>query len=386
MPLLHQLLMHSKPSVEQLHIYADRWRTGESTAREVWQDLPSLRELFVCRSSVPTDHLVAPNLVHLALEQGGYDPTIESTLNTLRGCPLLETLLIVHLSGYSDRTRDHSPVSLPYLRGIELGAPEVHSGLITHLQFPPNVAVGLRTLFAPDICGEITPFVMATMQHILRRVDIRCITLTAPLSQHQLYLVRFEWPVGSLEIMIFCTGHAQLRDIFFGQGGVLFSHSPHIENVRELHVVGCPFDDHRGLDHISVAMPNLVSISFFNCFGRYMFGSLLTPIPIDPSPPPLPHLKHIMVLGQELGLTEMAKARRDFGVPLKTVAIGRGLGWFEYDHQEDYPALEKLVDDLWIGCPTEIVEWGTENEILNVWSASEAPGPVSPNVNLMVLD
>ena len=257
---------------------------------------------------------------------------------------------------------------------------------MTHLQFPPNVAVGFRELITHSICGEIAPSVMATTQHVLRSVNICRITLAAPPSPHQhLYLVRFEGPGGSLEITIFSADHGQLEDIFFGQGGVLFSHSPRIENVRELHVVGCPFDDNQRLDHISAAMPNLVSISFFNYFGCYMFGSLLTPTPTDPSSPPFPQLESIMVLGQKSGLTEMVKARRDFGVPLKAVVIGRGFEVFEYDHREDYSALEGLVDDLRIGCPTEIVEWGTENEILNIWSVSEALGPVSPNVNPMAL-
>ena len=366
-------------------MHTDKWRAEEPAAREIWQDLPSLRELFVCRYSIPIDHLVAPNLVHLALEQGGYDPTIKSTLDMLRGCPLLETPLVARSKGYMDQNRGHSPVSLPHLRVIELGVSEVHSWLIIHLRFPPNVAAGFRGLFPRSICGQITPSVMATMQHVLRGVDIRRITLAAPPSfpRHR-YLVRFEGAGGSLEITIFCADSAYHRDILFGQRGVLFSHSPSLESARELHIIGCLFYDHRGLDHISAAMPNLVSISFFNCSGRYMFGSLLTPIPIDPLPPPLPYLESIMVLGQEKGLTEMAKARKDFEVPLKTVVIGRGPEELEYEHLEDYSALEELVDDLRIGCPTEIVEWGEENEILNIWSTSDAPGPVSPNANLMV--
>ena len=383
-PLLHRIFMDSKPSVDQVYIYINEQRGEESAEREVWQDLTSLRELFVYRYSIPIDHLVAPNLVHLALEEGGYNPRLKSTLDMLRGCPLLETLLIVHLSDYSDRTRGHSPICLPHLRAIELGASEVNSGLITHLQFPPNVAVGFRGLGAHAICGEIAPSVMATMQHVLRRVDIRCITLTASPFLRQLYLVRFEGLGGSLEITILCEGgDAQLRDISFGERGVLFSHSPRIESVRELHIIGLSFDDNRRLDHISTAMPNLISISFFHCFGLHVFGSLLTPT--DPSSPPFSRLECIMVLGQDSGLTEMAKARRNSLVPLKTIVIGRGLEEFEYKHLEDYSALEELVEDLRIGCPTEIVEWGTENEILNILSTSKTPGPVRPNWNLMVL-
>jgi len=85
-----------------------------------------------------------------------------------------------------------------------------------------------------------------------------------------------------------------------------------------------------------------------------------------------------MVLGPESGLGAMAKARRDCGVPLKTLVIGRGSGEFEYHRAWDYTALEELVDELRTGCPTEITEWGSENEILNIWSTIEIPCPVSP--------
>ena len=76
----------------------------------------------------------------------------------------------------------------------------------------------------------------------------------------------------------------------------------------------------------------------------------------------------------------MAKARRDYGVPLKTLVVGRGPRRFEYEHLEDYTVLGELVGDLRIWCSTEVLEWGTENEILNIWSTAEFPGPV-----LMVL-
>ena len=64
-----------------------------------------------------------------------------------------------------------------------------------------------------------------------------------------------------------------------------------------------------------------------------MFGPLT---PTDPSSLPFPHLERIMVSGQESGLREMAKARRDFGVPLKTVGIGRGPRGSKCGHPEDY--------------------------------------------------
>ena len=79
------------------------------------------------------------------------------------------------------------------------------------------------------------------------------------------------------------------------------------------------------------------------------------------------------------------KARRDYGVPIKTLVVGRGSGGFEYDHLEDYTALEEFVDDLRIGCPTEVLGWGSENEILNFWSAIPSACPVSPLYGKLVI-
>ena len=76
---------------------------------------------------------------------------------------------------------------------------------------------------------------------------------------------------------------------------------------------------------------------------------------------------------------EATKGRRDYGVPLKTLVVGRGPRRFEYEHLEDYTVLGELVGDLRIGCSTEVLEWGTENEILNIWSTAEFPDPVSPS-------
>jgi len=224
------------------------------------------------------------------------------------------------------------------------------------------------------------------MQHVLKRIDIRSITLAVgSLDPHGSgwLLIRFEGPSGSLEI----TPYRPSTDIgiweaFFGPNGVLFSHSPRVENVRELHITGCYFEGGRELHHIHAAMPNLVSISFFRCDGPHLFG-LLTPT--NPSSPPFPRLERVMVLGPELGLIKMAKARRDCGIPLKTLVVGQGPRRFEYDHLEDYTALGELVDNLHIHCPTEVLEWGSENENLNIWSSVKIPGPVSPsNGTLMV--
>ena len=353
--------------------------------REIWKEFPSLQELFVYRCTIPIDQLTAPNLIYLALEHTvyGQDVTVQSILDMLHGCPLLETLLIANSCTHQNRTRDHSSVSLPHLRSIELGSGEVHSGLETYLQFPQRVAAGFRML-TTDARGDVPPATISAIQHMLRRIEVYYITLAIPSHpQGLLYLrIRFEGLQGSLETTIYCVDHARVRKILFGSRGILSSLSRRIENVRELHIVGCVFEGDQGLDQVSATMPNLVSISFFDCEGPHVFG-LLTPT--DPSSPPFPHLERVMVLGSELGLGGMAKTRKDCGVPLKTVVIGRRLGGSEHGHQEDYAVLGEFVGDLCIGCPTEIVEWGAESEILDAWSTIKDLGPVSPNGDLIML-
>ena len=392
-PQLHQLFIPSGPFVEQLHILCEDQSMQESREEiphEFWQDLPSLRQLFVRQYSIPLDQLSAPNLVHLTLEgpicRRGAPLQSILILNTLRGCPRLETLLISDSrGGYENLTGDYSLVSLPHLRSIELGTFEVYSDLVTHLQFPPNIAAGFRLLRASEVCGYIPLAMMATMQHVLKRVDIYSITLAIPPfpQDNPDLLIRFEGLQASLEMTAYADTYEKLRDVFFGPKGVLSSHSPRIEDVKELHIIGCPFVDSRVLDHFDAAMPNVVSISLFDCEGPDVFGPLT---PTNTSPPPFQHLERIMVLGSESGLGGMVKARRDHGVPLRTLVVGRGSGEFDYNHVEDYAALEEYVDELRTGCPTEIVEWGSENEIFNLWSAAQIPCPVCPFYeNLMVL-
>ena len=385
-PLLHELFTSSRPSVERLYVRCQKrsgWRPNERTAH-VWQDLPSLRELFVCQYSIPIDQLTAPNLVHLALEEAGFrrEVTVHSILDALRGCPRLETLFISHSHVTQDPTRDPSPVSLPHLRSIELGADEVRSGLMAHLRLPSNIAAGFRMLPTTEIYDDVPPTVLATIQHVLGRINIYCITFAAPPHPEEDFdlLVRFEGSGASLEITTYAETYEEVRAIFFGRRGVLFSHSPRIENVRELHIIGCRFVDGQALDHVSAAMPNVASISFFHCREPQIF--LLPPASLPP--PPFPHLGCIMVLGPVSGLRGMTNTRRDAGVPLKTLVVGRGFEGFEYDHLEDHPLLGEFVDELHIECPTEVLEWGTENEILNIWSTVGIPAPVSPNLKLMV--
>jgi len=84
--------------------------------------------------------------------------------------------------------------------------------------------------------------------------------------------------------------------------------------------------------------------------------------------------------------SDRAAKRRDCGIPLKTIIVGRGPSGFEYDRLEDYTELGQLVDDLRIGCPTEISEWETGNEILVTRLAIEVSDLASPNDHLEVLD
>jgi hypothetical protein len=405
MPLLWKLLAFSSPSVERLHIHAEKpieWRDEIQAAHSLWQDLPSLRELSLSRVYILPNQISAPNLVHMALEntRGRQEVSVQSILGLLCGCPLLETLFIVY-SGVrpQDLTHSHFPVSLPNLHAIELGPDEVHSGFMVYLQFPQNAAVGFRELPVTDVCGGIPSTVMATVQHVLGKIVIRRITLAIP--QHlrgNNFFIRFEGLQGSLEIT---AGPIGTYTSLFGSGGVLFSHSFGIEKTRELHIIGFGFHDWEWFDHgegwfyVSAAMPNLVSISFFRCKGPHMFGPLT---PTNTLSPPFPYLEHVMVLGPGPGVRGMAKARKDYGVPLKTLVVGRrpkgfvgdledyaGVGKVRNDYLEDYAGVGEFVDDLRVGCPTEIVEWGIGNEILNIWSTIGVPGPVSPNQNVMTL-
>ena len=386
-PSLHRLLMFSRPFVERLHIRCEKktgWGPNDQNPHEIWQDLPSLRELFVCQYTIPVAQLSAPNLAHLALQEpahGRVRVTIESILGMLRGCPLLETLLISCSNIDQWPTGDHPPVSLPRLRAIEFGVDEVRSGLITHLHLSPGVAVGFRDLSKAEVCGNIPPAALATMQYVLGRFDIHCVTLavfSSARGDHDL-LIRFEGLRASLEITAVVATLTELRNVLFGQTGVLFSHSPRIRNVRELHIAGYSFLDDQDLSHIGTALPNLVSISFFRCKDPHMF-LLLTHT--SRRSPPFPRLERIMALCPKLGLRRVVKKRRDCGVPLKTLVVGREPNEIGNGRLEDYAALGEFVDDLRIGCPVEISDWGAENEVLNIWSNIGIPRPVSPNRSL----
>ena len=388
-PSLHQLFMFSRQSVERLHLRPQKrigWRPTSQKPHEIWRDLPSLRELFVCQYTIPVAHFNAPNLAHLALQEPGYERAlaVESILGILRGCPLLETLLISSSRVEQQPTGDHRPVSLPCLRSIELGIDEVRSGLVPHLRLSPDIAVGFRDLSPVELCGDV-PSAIVAMQHVLGRFDIRCITLivSSPPRGDLDLLIRFEGLQASLEITTYAGSPAVLWDTLFGQRGVLFSHSPRIGNVRELHIGGCPFFGGQDLRRVGAAMPNLVSISFFHCEDPHV---ILLPSHTNRPSPPFPRLERIMILGPESGLRGVLKTRKECGVPLKTLVVGWESGnGPANDGLEDYASLGEFVENLHIGCPVEISEWGIENEVLNLWSNIDVPSPVSSNRNLVGL-
>ena len=370
-PRARQLLISCKPHLERLHIYALKnlqWETLGRAMDGVLQGLSSLRKLFISRYPLLMDQLAAPNLVHLALDRTNYRPHITPVLNVLRRYPLLETLLLIGFFTFDsyDPALSHSPVCLPHLRSIEVGVHEIRSGLITYLDFPKSITAGFRNMDLAYVWGDIPRAPMAAMQHVLRSVDIYRITLSIALNDldQVVTLVRFEGSQRSLEMTIGGIFPARLPDLF-GPQGILFSHKPRIADVRELHIFDFRFDDYGELRNLNEAMPNVVSISFFNCTGSHMSGLLA---PSHRSSPPFPHLERVMVLGSASELEEMAWGMRDLGVRLKTLIIGRRPGDLECDRPEDHTALEGLVNDLRVGCPAEILEWAVGNEIVGIWS------------------
>ena len=381
-PPLCRLLTFSRPSVERLHISVTRsevsdWELPERPMDGVWQDFSSLRELFIFRYRIPIQELTAPNLTHLALEdvfRNREDNAVQSILALLRRCPLLETLLLNHQGSLlQDASPDYTPVRLPYLHTIEMGRYEVLSGLVTYLDFTQNVAAGLRMMLQRDVCDDAPPVVVATIQHVLRRVDIRCITIATspPFELDKGFFTRFEGLQGSLEITL-SSQELVSNDTLSGPGGVFFSHGASIEGVRELHIVGFPFDEVEDLGYICAAMPNVVSISFFNC--SEIIPGLLTPN--HHGSLPFPHLERVVLFGPEAELGQVLGRRKELGVPLKTLVIGRGSRDFEYDWG-DYTGLDDFVDEMRAECPMEILDWGVGNETEYIWSTASDPKCVS---------
>lgn len=66
---------------------------------------------------------------------------------------------------------------------------------------------------------------------------------------------------------------------------------------------------------------NLTSISPRHYDLRCLFVILA---PKGTSSPPFPHLERVMVLGLEAGSEEVTGRKKNLGVPLKTLVLGRG--------------------------------------------------------------
>ena len=376
---LHKLFSLPMESMERLHIYS-RWalrREGEEQRTDsVWQHLLSLRELFVCRFSVPIGQFTAPNLIHLALENVGdrRDVTTGSILDMLRGSPLLETILIIrYRTSLQETTLDHTPVSLPNLRSIDLGRYEVCSGLITYLRFPQTVAAGFRSLEESDVFGDsIPPMVMASSRHVLGETDTHTfIIASAAPHPYDASLIRFERANGSLEITLQLWFDGEVS-AFFGDYGGIISSAPRLDNVKELQLAECYIDPILDVDRLAMAMPNLTSICFFRCRNGDdgMFG-LICPSGRHPSPP-FPHLKHLTVAQPGHGLIQVAQERKKYGVPLQTVVIEP---WPRLYTPEQIRELREFVDDVRVEIPSGVSGWSTG--ILDVWPEGGTAGPVS---------
>ena len=347
----------------------------EGPAHGIWDHLPSVRELLVSCHTIQIGELNAPNLVHLALERTGREQTVtvQAVLDMLRECPLLETLLLSNSGLLPEDPSGYSSVCLPRLRSIELGEDEVHSGLVTSLQFSRDIAAGFRTIANKRIYKDDLPALITPIQHILGRIDSRSITLAAsPDHSRPEILIRFEGSGGSLEITTEETYSVQPHVLLALERMLCFP-LPGIENVTELHIVGCSLDRSETFRRVNAAMQNLVCISFFHCDETQVYRLLTR---THDSLPPFPHLERIMVFGHESKMEHMARRRKQLGVPVKTLVLGGWCRGFWYTPLKDYTVLRGLVGHLWAECPTEILGWGTRNDILQIWSSTTVP--VSP--------
>jgi len=225
-PQFHHLVMHFRSSMERLHIWSDEegWRgvRGDRMYSEMWHDFLSLRELFISQYSISAESLSAPNLAHLALECIDNTLEVQSILGLLRGCPLLETLLIHwYTQTWShDQTPDHSPINLSNPRILEFGPHE--ATLMLYLRFPPGVAVGFPEIMFSNEHGYFFPAVAATIQDMVERAGGRRIILAVPTPSKEgsELLIRFGGLGGSLE-MTTCNvfTREEVQGVLFGPEG-----------------------------------------------------------------------------------------------------------------------------------------------------------------------
>ena len=95
---------------------------------------------------------------------------------------------------------------------------------------------------------------------------------------------------------------------------------------------------------------------------------------------PFPHLERLTVLEPGPGLIRAAQGRKEHGAPLQTVVIGTEHGMYT---REQIIELREFVDEVWVGTPPDISEWSAGNGILDTWSETGIPGPVSATLDLI---
>lgn len=352
------------PSVEELVLFIDEsevstWKQNINV--NIQGEFMFTHKLSVSGFLLPIDRITAPNLIHLSLENtiSGFSRiTIQSVLKMLQGCSQLETVLINILSDGTGELQSYSPVNLPKLRSVELGRTEVWAGLVFPLRFHPGVAVGFRNIPATQVTWP-----RKSIRHVLGMVDIGSVTLAHIRHSEDVgydaCLIRFEGSTGSLEITVL----EELGRDPFGPDGLLLSHSPRLENVKTLHVMNCHMSDNT-LTAIASAMCNLVSISFIG--HNECLSSL------GDSPTLFPHLEHIAGLPAAEDLIWVARAREQYGMPLKALDIHDEPG-----HRATYLAdLRKFVDDVRVWRCADLPKRWTGNALLDVWEAAGYHGPV----------
>ena len=353
------------------------WEEGDAMTAGVEGGFTLMRKLFVSGCLLPINRITATNLIHLSLEVFHFSLiTAQPVLDLLRGCLLLETVLIniISKAGSRHALRSRNPVTLPKLHSIELGEFEVRSGLITHLRFPPGVAVGFQ-----DMAFNRATWPCESIQHVLATTNVESVTVShirhSAYTGDDFYLLRFEGSEGTLEVTISGSGHRSSCD----PGELLLSHSLRLENVKTLRIMDCFGGDI--LERLGPVMPNLISTQFI---GRNLPTSITALTPAMDGSPKFPHLKHIAGLSVGPRLVYLVRSRKQIGVPLSCLDVNDGAdNWSvtEYCRREDalgYIAqLKEMVEDVKVWKCGYLPERWTNNAILDVWEEAGLPGPVS---------